>query len=97
MYYLDNKYYVIIQYEYVSKLYSKYLLISNISVNEDAQSFEISRKIYSSTAPGDHILLGYHDAQPFETTIINNHIVTAPSAQIVWGYDDAQTLETPQK
>ena len=37
------------------------MLNSNISIDEDAQLFE------SVTAPGAHILLGYDDAQSFET------------------------------
>ena len=56
------------------------MLISNISVDEDAQSFETSIKNnYSVTAPRDQIFLGYEDAQSFEAPRIKNHSVTAPS------------------
>ena len=48
------------------------MFISNISVDNDAHSFEITRKNNSSvTAPGDHILLGFDDAGFFETPRIS--------------------------
>ena len=75
------------------------MLISNISVDNVAQSFEILRKNISSiTASGAHIVLGFDDAWSFETPKINNHNVTAPSLLIVLGDDSAQSFEThPEK
>ena len=56
------------------------MFISNISADNDVQSFEIPEKNYSVTAPGAHILLGFYDARSFETPRIKNHGVTAPGA-----------------
>ena len=42
------------------------MLISNVYVNSDVQSFETPRKKYIFTAPGAQNLLGYDDAQSFE-------------------------------
>ena len=69
-------------------------MISNISVDEDAQPFETPRKKnYSVNAPGAQILLGYGDAKLFEYPRINNH--TAPSAQILLGDDESQSFDLP--
>ena len=54
-------------------------------------------KNYSVTEPGAHILLGYDNAQYFETPRIKNHSVTSPTALIVLGDEDAQYYETPIK
>ena len=59
------------------------MLISNISIDDDSQSFgNYRKKNYSVTAPGDQILLGYDGDQSFETPRISNHSVTAPSSCI---------------
>ena len=72
------------------------MLISNISVGDNYQSFETPRKNnYIVNAPGANILLGFGDAKLFENTIINNHSVTVPSAQILLGNDYSQSFETP--
>ena len=74
------------------------MLISNIYVDNYAQSFETPRKRNSSvTAPGPHILLGFYYARSFETPRINNHGVTEPSARIILGDDSAKSFEnTPR-
>ena len=73
-------------------------MVTNISVDNDAQSFEIPINNNSSiTAPGDHILAGFYDAWSFETPRINNLSVTTPSPQIVLGDDIAPLFETPLK
>ena len=70
------------------------MLISNFSIDNDAQSFETPRKNnYSVTAPGAHILLGYYDYQAFETPRINNHSATAPSTQFLLGDENTQSFE----
>ena len=71
------------------------MLISNIYVDENYHLFE-TPEIYSVTAPGALILLGYDDDQSFETPRINNHSVTSPSANILLGDDDDQSFEIPQ-
>ena len=74
------------------------MLISNVYVNNNAQSFEIPRTNNSSiTAPGTRILLGFDDAWLIDTPIISNHNVTVPSPLIVLGDDSSQSFETPQK
>ena len=40
-------------------------------------------------------MLGYDDAQSFETTRINNHSVTEKSAQVLLGDNDAHSFEIP--
>ena len=71
--------------------------ISNISVDNDAQMFEITRKNSSITAPGAHILLGFDDAWLFETPRINIYIVTVPITLIFLSDDSAQSFEPPPK
>ena len=74
------------------------MLISNISVDNYAQSFETPRKVNSSvTAPGLNILLGFYYARLFETPRINNHGVTEPSARIILFDESAKSFETPPK
>ena len=74
------------------------MLISNIYVDDDAQSFKTPRvKNYSFTAPRDHILLGYDNDQSFETPRINKCNVTASRAQIFTGGNDAQLFKNPVK
>ena len=56
------------------------MLVSNISIDNDAQLLKIPRKkFHVVNAPGAHILLGFNDAWSFDTTRINNHSVTSPS------------------
>ena len=69
------------------------MLISNLSVNNDAQSFETSRKKSSVTALGAHILLGFYGAWSFETPRINHHSVITRGALIVLDDDSAQSFE----
>ena len=74
------------------------MLISNISVDKNAQLFETLRRNNSSvTAPGAYILLGFDYVWSFETHIIDNHRVTAPSDLIVFGEDITNSFETTQK
>ena len=73
------------------------MFISNISVDDDAQSFETLGKKYGINAPGAHILLGYDDDQLFKTPIINRHGVTAPIAHILLSNYDLYSFETPPK
>ena len=74
------------------------MLVSNIYIDNNDQSFETPRKYNSSiTAPGDHILLGFHYDRSFETPRINNHSVTETSLRTVLGGDISQCSETPQK
>ena len=74
------------------------MLISNIYVDNDAQSFETTReKNYSITAPGAHILLSFDDAWLLETTIINNHSVTAPTPLVFWLVTVHSPFEKPQE
>ena len=61
---LDDKASVVIQDKSESNPYLKDKLISNISVDNNAQMFETSKKYnYSVNTPGAHILLGCDDAQ----------------------------------
>ena len=74
------------------------MLILHISVDENAQLFEILGKSYSVNAPGDNILLGNDDAKFFDTPTINYHSVTAPSSHILLVNDDSQSFKnTPSK
>ena len=45
---------------------------------------KLTEKKNSVTTPGVHILLGYDDAQSFETPRINNHSFNAPSVLVFW-------------
>ena len=65
------------------------MLVSNIFLDEDSQSFETPRNNYSANAPGGQILLGCYDTKFFETPRINNHVFIALSAHILLGDDDA--------
>ena len=95
---LEDKPSDIIQNKSASNTYSKYILTSNISVDNDAQLFETPRESnYSITNPGAHILLCFYGDNSFETPRINNHSVTAPSLLVFLGSDSAQSFETPQK
>ena len=94
---LDNKSSGIIQNKPVSNPYTKYMLISNILVDDYDHSFETPRiNIHSGTAPSAYILLGDDDAHSFQIPRIKNHSVTEPSSHILLGGDDAQSFETPQ-
>ena len=67
------------------------MLISNISVDNNAQLFETTRKSnYSIPAPRAHIMLVFDDAWSFDTPRIKNHSVTALSTLIVLGGESEQ-------
>ena len=70
------------------------MLISNISVDNDAQLFVTLRKKDSSvTEPGAHMLLSFEDAWLFETPRLNSLGGTVPSDLIV--LVDESVLWTP--
>ena len=94
-FFLDDKLADIIKTEPVSKSCTKYMLISNISVDDDSHSFEnIIKNNYIVTTPRTHTLMCCDNAQLSETPRIYNHSVTAQSAYIFGVDDGAQSFET---
>ena len=82
---LDNKYTFIFQNESASNPYSKYMLNSNIYVDDDAQSFQTSRKIITvSLHQGNIFLWVVTMCSPLELPK-NNHSVTVPSTKVFLG------------
>ena len=88
----------IIQDKSASKIYSKDMLISNLSVDNDDQLLETSRKNnFIANALGAHFLLGFDDYKLFEAPIINKHSVTAPREFFFGVTTVHSTLKLPQK
>ena len=65
------------------------MLISNISADDDIQSFETPRKQLQCHCTKGPYFFSYNDYQSFETPRINNRSETAPNSQILLGDDNA--------